>query len=44
MNTHKPSPEEHPHNQPSPKAVQPSEKRFRHRDRGTHVGRTKGGS
>ncbi len=31
-----------PRNQLPPKSVQNSGKRFRHRDRGTHVGRAKG--
>jgi hypothetical protein len=44
MSTHKPLPDNHPHNQATPKAVQPSEKRFRHRDRGRgiHTGNIKG--
>ncbi|WP_290882044.1 hypothetical protein [Fischerella sp.] len=42
MKTRKPLSEKHSRNQPLPKAVQPLGKRFRHRDRGIHVGRVKG--
>ncbi|MGK7925074.1 MAG: hypothetical protein AB4290_07455 [Spirulina sp.] len=42
MKTYKPWEEEHPRNPLPLKSVQPSIKRFRHRDRGTQAGRVKG--
>jgi hypothetical protein len=43
MKNRQPLAEKHPCGQPSPKAIQPLGKRFRHRDRGTCVGRAKEG-